>query len=325
MKNKISVIVPVKKINSYILDEIIPALENQTYQNFELIILPDKYGGNLKLPDWVKVIPSSPKIRPADKRDLGAKKSTGEILGFIDDDAYPDKKWLELGIKVLQDNPEAAAVCGPGVTPPGDPLMAKISGWVWSTWLGAGGAGTYRCLPKGERFVDDYPTFNFLIKKDIFNKLGGFNSDFWPGEDTKLCRDLVYKLNKKILYHPKIKVFHHRRKIFLPHLKQISRYGYQRGRFARILPKTSNRIGYWVPSLLVICLAAGWLTFFVSDILFYTYLGFIFIYLWLLTVSFWQVWLMSKSFLAALLVIPSIFLTHLIYGIKFLQGYYLHL
>jgi cellulose synthase/poly-beta-1,6-N-acetylglucosamine synthase-like glycosyltransferase len=316
-----SIIVPVKQINQYILEEIIPALKEQTYQNFELIIVPDKYSQGLRLPGWAKIIPSWPKTGPADKRDIGAGKAKGNILAFIDDDAYPDKNWLENALQVFKDNHQAAAVCGPGVTPPDDPLLARVSGWVWSTWLGAGGAGTYRCRPEAKREVDDYPTFNLLIKKKDFKTLGGFDSNYWPGEDTKLCRDLVYELNKKIVYDPSIKVYHHRRKIFSSHLKQVARYGYQRGLFAKKLPKTSNRIGYWIPSLFVLGLVIGPLFYFVFHPLYLVYIFILQVYVIGLVITSWQVLFKIKNVFVSFLTIPAIFTTHVVYGAKFMQGF----
>lgn len=321
MTNKFSIIIPVRRINDYIIDEIIPALKDQTYQNFELIIVPDKYKQNLELPDWVKIIPSWPKIGPADKRDLGVKESKGEILAFLDDDAYPDKKWLESALKIFENNSQAAAVCGPGVTPPSDSLLAKVSGWVWSSRLGAEGAGYYRCWPAQRREVDDYPTFNLLVRKKDFTRASGFNSDFWPGEDTKLCQDLVYKLNKKIIYDPKIKVFHHRRKIFGPHLKQIARYGRQRGRFAKILPKTSRRMGYFIPSIFTLTLVFGLIFYFIYKPLFWLYLVILMLYFSLLLGTAFWVWKRSRSFIIASLTIPAIYATHTVYGLMFIIGY----
>ncbi len=56
IKEFFSIIIPTRKINSYILNEIIPALKNQSYQNFELIIIVDKKEVQRKLPYWVKII-----------------------------------------------------------------------------------------------------------------------------------------------------------------------------------------------------------------------------------------------------------------------------
>ncbi|MBU1322752.1 glycosyl transferase, partial [Patescibacteria group bacterium] len=141
------------------------------------------------------------------------------------------------------------------------------------------------------RFVDDYPTFNFLVKKKDFLAVNGFNTQFWPGEDTKLCLDLTHKLGKKILYHPDILVFHHRRPIFLPHLSQISRYGFQRGRFVRLFPQTSLRPAYFLPLLLPIIFPFYFLALFYTALIHHS-----------------------------LLLAPAIFLTHLTYAIFFLKG-----
>jgi len=331
----VSIIIPVKEINEYLRKETIPAILEQSYRNFEIIILPDKPTKE-KFPK-TKIIPSWPKLGPADKRDLGAKKARGEILAFLDDDSYPDKDWLKNAINIFNPKHQTsslkhsiAAVCGPALTPSHDNIRRKASGYVWSTFFGSGGAGNYRCAAKPRRIVDDYPTVNFLVRKVDFLKVGGFSSKFWPGEDTKLCHDLVYKLEKKIIYDPKVLVYHHRREIFGPHLRQISRYALHRGHFARIMPKTSLRIGYLTPTLFVLGLLGGpilifiaknWQSFVLMKILFLIYLTAIFLYLFALFFTAWDVYHQEKDWRVALVIIPAIFVTHLVYGILFIKGF----
>ncbi len=322
MTNKlVSIIVPVRKINQYIREEIIPALNQQTYQNFELIIIPDKRNKTkIKgLPDWVKIIPSFPETRPVPKRELGIKHARGEILAFIDDDAYPAQDWLEQAVKLLQDE-GTAAVCGPGITPPSNNWKQKTSGWVWSTYLGAGGAGVYRCQPMAQRQVDDFPTFNLLVKKKYYHQAGGFEKDFWPGEDTKLCHDLVYVLNKKIIYDPKIKVFHHRREIFRRHLQQIARYGRQRGNFVNKLPKNNAKLKYFIPLFFILGLTTGPILVLIFNPLIYVYIFFVLVYFIWMMVSIMTVFIKTKDFKIALALGPAIFLTHLVYAVMFLKG-----
>jgi len=315
----VSVIIPVKKINDYLRQETIPAILEQTYQNFETIILPDR--PSKEKFSKTKIIPSWPKTGPADKRDIGAKKAKGEILAFLDDDSYPDKNWLKNAIKIFKKNSEITGVCGPALTPSDDNFCQKASGYVWSTRLGSGGAGTYRCAISPRREVDDYPTVNFLVKKKNFFAVGGFDSHFWPGEDTKLCHDLVYKLGKKIIYDPKVSLHHHRREVFGPHLKQISRYAIHRGHFARILPKTSLRLGYLFPTIFVLGLIIGFFLSFFYPIFRLFYLSAIGAYLIALLMTAIQVYLKEKNLKLALLVIPSIFITHVVYGILFIKGF----
>lgn len=333
-KIKVSIIIPVKAVNDCLRKETIPAILRQTYRSFEILILPDKTSKE-KFPK-TRIIPTWPKTGPADKRDIGAQKAKGEILAFLDDDSYPEKEWLKNSVEIFTNHQplttshqQIVAVCGPTLTPPDNNLWQKASGYVWSMWLGSGGAGTYRCASSPRREVDDYPTVNLLVKKKDFQQAGGFDSRFWPGEDTKLCHDLVHQLGKKIIYDPKVLVYHHRREVFGPHLKQISRYAMHRGHFARILPKTSWRLGYFMPTLFVLGLLGGPILIFSLELfqlcflsipLFLIYIGAILLYLLFLLGTMVKVYLKEKNLPLALLTISSIFSTHLVYGILFIKG-----
>jgi len=333
----VSIVIPIKVLNDFLRKETLPALLKQSYQDFEVIIIVDKESKE-KIPK-ITIIPSWPKTGPADKRDLGVKKAKGEIIAFLDDDSYPDKNWLQNAIEIFSHSGEArsrsagqiAAVCGPTLTPPHNNLRQKASGYVWSTWLGSGGAGTYRCTIDSRREVDDYPSVNLLVRRKDFLAVGGFDSHFWPGEDTKFCHDLIYKLGKKIIYDPSVLVYHHRRAVFKPHLQQISRYAIHRGHFARILPKTSLRLGYLMPSFFVLWLFGVPILIFLLEIfqlcvvsipLFLLYLVSMGFYLIFLLVTATQVYVKERNFKLALLVIPSIFVTHIIYGILFIKGFF---
>ncbi len=48
--------------------------------------------------EGITIIPTGP-VGPPLKRDIGAKKAKGEIIAFIDDDAYPRKDWLINAVK----------------------------------------------------------------------------------------------------------------------------------------------------------------------------------------------------------------------------------
>ncbi|MDL1979741.1 MAG: glycosyltransferase, partial [Deltaproteobacteria bacterium] len=124
------------------------------------------------------------------------KYAKGEIFAFLDDDAYPRRDWLTHIVHNFSDS-DVAAVGGPAVTPDNDSTAQKASGLVFESLMG-GGTNRYRYVPVSERFnVDDYPTVNFCIRRDVFKELGGFDTVYWPGEDTKLCLDIVYELGKK--------------------------------------------------------------------------------------------------------------------------------
>lgn len=320
MTPKVSIIIPTKKINDYLRKETIPAILKQKHENFEIILLPDKKTKE-KFPK-TRIIPTYPKTGPADKRDIGAQKAKGSILAFLDDDSYPEKNWLKEAVKIFGESKDIAGVGGPSLTPPKNNLRQKASGYVWSTWLGSRGAGTYRCAIDPRQEVDDFPTVNLFVKKRDFQKVGGFDSHFWPGEDTKLCLDLTKKLKKKIIYDPKAIVYHHRREVFKPHLKQISRYAIHRGHFARILPETSFRIGYFIPTLFALGLIFGFFLSLIHPLFKLIYLASLSIYLLALLITALQVYFKEKNLSLAFLVIPSIFITHFVYGILFIKGFF---
>lgn len=302
MKPFFSIIIPIRIKNDY-LKETLSYLKKQTYQNFEILVITDKISKH-----------SSPAI----KRNIGAKEAKGRYLAFLDDDSYPTKFWLKNIKKQIGLHPSYTAFCGPALTPSQNNIFQKASGLVWSSKLGSGGAGTYRNKVQIARFVDDYPTVNFIIKKSDFIKVGGFNPNHWPGEDTLLCLDLI-KANKKIYYHPSIIVFHHRRKIILPHLKQISRYALHRGHFAKIFPKNSRKLAYFMPSFfLIYCLSLIVISVFVKPPP--TVFIPILIYLALLIATLVNFFI-TNSPIISLLATITIPVTHFYYGFLFLVGF----
>lgn len=315
-KPKVSIIIPVKTINDYIRESI-PKILKLDYVNFEIIILTDKKENNINFPK-TRIIASGP-VGPAQKRDLALHYAKGEVLAFLDDDAYPKENWLEKALKHFK-KPKIAAVGGPAITPDHDSLLQKVSGAISESYIG-GGFARNRFLSIGQaRFVDDWPTVNLLVRKNIFKKVGGFDSTYWPGEDTKLCLDIV-KAGFKIIYEPGAIVYHHRRSNILNHFKQVGNYGLHRGHFAKKYPQTSFRLWYFIPAFFDIYLLSIILWFFIGrgDYLF-LYSVPLLVY-WIGLVADGSIIAIRwKNPLVGLLTIPMIFLTHIWYGIRFIWG-----
>lgn len=324
---KISIVIAIEKMTAF-LRECLIECGKLDYPDFEILVfISEDPKENFDKTRFI-VNPALAK-NPAKKRDEAIKYAKGEILAFIDDDAYPSRGWLKNAV-VFFESEKVAGVGGPGITPSNDGILERVGGWVWSTWIGSGGAGTYRCVPKPKREVDDYPTFNLLVRKSDFVEVGGFDSSFWPGEDTKMCHDLVYKLGKKIIYDPDVLVYHHRRPIFEKHLQQLGRYGLHRGYFARTLPKTSRRLGYFIPSLFTLFFLSGlplsimyrYMETQVVEGLLRVYLGGMGVYIGLLLINGLYVFWKERNPLVALFFIPAVFATHLEYGIQFIRGFF---
>ncbi len=327
----VSIIIPTRSLNDFIIKENLPALVLQTYTNFEVIILPnepDKIDAELQHHyKWLTIIPTKTVTRPAEKRDIGAQHAKGNILAFIDDDAFASPNWLERAVEVFDSatyKKNLAAVCGPGVLPDNAQYWEKVFDAVLNTWIGSGGYG-YRFNPEKERYVDDYPSMNFLVLKTIFKKIGGFNSEFWPGEDSKLCEDIVYKEEGKILYCPDVLVYHHRRNNLVSYLNQHGNYGFHRGAFFAHGDKNSRRLSYLIPSFFTIYLSIIIFIFAVIP----TYIQKYSLFLWLPLgiyiifelYLFLKTFFTKKSLKIAAGAVVVLFLTHVIYGILFIKGF----
>jgi len=320
---KVSIIIPVIRINDYV-HESMGHILNLDYPSFEVLIFPDEKDS---VNSWPKTkIIASGKVGPAEKRDLALKYATGDILAFLDDDAYPEKDWLKKMVPLFR-NGKVAGVGGPAITPSHDGTLQKVSGAIFESFIG-GNFTRNRYLPIGKLSETlDWPTVNLLVWKDSFKEVGGFNCAYWPGEDTKLCLDFL-NAGYKLLYNPKGIVYHHRRSDLFKHFKQIGNYALHRGHFAKIYPETSRKFGYFVPTLfdtyiavlLSSCLAVWLGRIQLNSLTEYSLFIPIIIYTIGLIIDAVVISLRWKNPLVGLITIPMIFLTHVWYGIRFVQG-----
>ncbi len=304
------------------LTEALNALAAQTYPHFEVIVLPDAPAELPSYPFTLRIIPTG-KVRPAEKRNLGIAQAKGEIVAFLDDDAYPVPNWLKQAVKYFT-LPDVGGVGGPGVTPPGDPFPAQAGGRVYENILVS---GNYRYRYAGDRVrasVDDFPSCNLFVRTDLLRAIKGYRTDFWPGEDTLLCKDILDNW-KRIVYDPWVVVYHHRRPLFLPHLRQLGRYAFHRGYFCKRFPSNSLKLSYFVPSAFVLYLVAWVALALVPQPeampiwLFLAWKGFLAVP----TLAYFSLVLaftFSLNPLAWLLTASGVFATHVWYGVRFAQG-----
>lgn len=311
---KYSFIIPVKEINLYIRTNILKILSFKR-KDFEIIIYPDEITKEI----WPKTrqIASGP-VGPALKRNLAIRDAKGKILIFIDDDAYPKNDFLEILEKDFEDS-KIVAVGGPAVTPKESQFWQRVSGATFLSSLSGGFPERYRPVGR-KKFVADWPSVNLSIRKSIFADLGGFRGDYWPGEDTKLGFDLLMKKNIQILYDPELIVYHHRREGIMKHAKQIGAYGLHRGFFVKKYSATSLNWRYFLPSLFVLFIIIGGIgSFFSRNILLLYIFGWS-IYAVALVNAFIDIYRHEKNILITLAASYYIFLTHIIYGLRFLEG-----
>jgi GT2 family glycosyltransferase len=224
---------------------------------------------------------------------------------------------LDIANKYFADE-TVVALGGPAITPPTDSFWQRVSGAVFLSKFSGGAPERY--VPVGEvRPTNDWPSVNLLVRRKPFLDIGGFNSPYWPGEDTKLCLDLIQKTGKKILYVPQMKVWHHRRAGLFAHLKQVGGYGLHRGYFAKHYPETSRKLLYFVPSALVFFALCSSFT-----PVFWPGTTWLFLTGWtvygLALLKAWLDILKNEKVAVALAAMVYTVATHLWYGMRFIQG-----
>jgi len=325
----VSIIIAVKAYCENLKECVSNCLElDYKSEDYEIIILPDSdypqekdFFSNIR-GALIRIIPTG-NVTPPKKRDIGAKSAKGDILAFLDDDTYPDKEWLKQASKIFKEDDNIGCVCGPAVTALSDSIRQKASGLVYSSFL-VSANHAFRYLPQKRREVFDFPSCNFLIRKELFNQINGFDKPFWPGEDTFLCYKIL-ATGKRMVYSPEVLVYHHRRPLFAKHLRQIKNYAFHRGYFVKKYPKNSLCLGYFIPSLFVAWNLGGVIisSYYANFSVFYFF-----------TLAFYFLAISLNSLILALkekeplmirikslfFVIIGIFLTHITYGIYFIRG-----
>jgi cellulose synthase/poly-beta-1,6-N-acetylglucosamine synthase-like glycosyltransferase len=304
----ISIIIPCKEVDVY-TKQCIDYCRKLDYENFEILLLPDNASENI---EGVRVIATGC-VAPGRKRNIGVANADGEFCAFIDSDAYPSKDWLRNAMKYFNDT-MVAGVGGPGLTPEADILIQKAGGYVLSSFMVGNLSSRYKTQHSFES--DDIHSCNFIARKSVVEEAGGWNEKYWPGEDTLMCL-AIKRLGKKLIESFDVVVYHHRRSLFRPHLKQVSRFGEHRGFFAKKFPENSLKPTYFFPSLLVLSLFAGVLLSFVFSFFVYIVVLGVVAYLALSLVA---AALQVRKVKLILLVWSGMIVTHIVYGVFFLSG-----
>jgi cellulose synthase/poly-beta-1,6-N-acetylglucosamine synthase-like glycosyltransferase len=284
------------------------------YSNFDIKVVTDMPVADERSDGRLSFITGGP-VGAAAKKNIAARQSEdAEIIAFIEQDAIPDIDWLKNAAPYFEDE-TVAAVCGPAIAPDEGSRRQRAGGLVFSSFM-VSGTTNYRYTRHAMREVDDYPSFNFLVRRSDFLDAGGYPEALAVGEDTVLCLRLTRDLEKRILYVPNVLLYQHSDRLFMPHLRNVYSYARTRGQFVRKFPETSRRVQYFIPSALVVFLALGLALSFASRWILYAYLSAVGLYG--VIAAFASV--KTLDVFTNLLILPGIVATNLTYGFGFLKG-----
>jgi GT2 family glycosyltransferase len=206
------------------------------YPDFEVIVVDDGSTdgtGAIAREYGFRVI-STPNRGLSNARNTGAHAATGEIVAYIDDDAYPDPHWLSYLAQTFL-NTDAAAVGGPNIPPPGDGALADCI-------ANAPGGPVHVLVSDHE--AEHIPGCNMAFRKAELDAIGGFDPQFRvAGDDVDLCWRLQER-GRSIRFCPAAMVWHHRRGSVRTYWKQQRGYGKAEALLEAKWPEKYNAAGH---------------------------------------------------------------------------------
>lgn len=167
------------------------------------------------LPATARVIRNKENLGFAKACNQGALAAKGKYLLFLNNDTVPLQNWLEPLIRILDTDPEVAAV--------GSKLLyadntLQHAGVLVSNQYESGEQLCVGHVYRGD--PADYPAANvacyyqvltaacLMVRKDAFEAVNGFDEQYWNGfEDVDLCFKLGHA-EWKLVYEPRSVLYH---------------------------------------------------------------------------------------------------------------------
>ncbi len=194
---------------------LIALFKNTNYENIEVIIVDnasvDDTAGLLEsYGDRIKFIRSSSNLGFVGGNNLASKYANGEYIVFLNNDTEVHENWLENLLRVFNYYPKAGAVGSMLIYPDGK--LQEAGGAIFSDALGWNYGKNGNQLDSRFSYVREVDYCSgaaLMVKKELFEKLGGFDERYAPAyyEDTDLCFG-IRKLGYKVYYTPFSKVTH---------------------------------------------------------------------------------------------------------------------
>lgn len=315
----VSIIIPVSASEKTI-EKCLASIYSQDYptNGFEVILVRSKSSSNMRLSAF-HVNEINANVSPGAKRNIAAKKARGDIIALCDDDVVVHPKWLRNLVSHFED-PLVAVVGGPNENPSDANLKERCSGYIFSSFLGSAQMCA-RYQPNGSSIREadetDLIACNMAVRKSVMEKFA-FPENIWPNEENIFCHN-VKKSGYKLIYDSSAVVWHQRRPIFLPHLRQVFRYGWGRGQMMLLCPESKKGV-FIIPSIFVLSLIGGMLLSLVNSFFLIIYLSALLAYAVTVLVTSAKIAVQKNDFKGFFLLPAAFFLHHCAYGLGLLYG-----
>lgn len=147
-----------------------------------------------------------------DACNQGAAVAKGKYLYFLNNDTQIEPNCIASLVQVLAQDETVGAVGSKLIYPQG--TLQEAGGIVWqdaSAWNYGRQENPHAPEYNYLRPVDYCSGASLMVKKEVFERLSGFATNFAPAyyEDTDLCFAIRHQLGMKVMYQPKSEVIHY--------------------------------------------------------------------------------------------------------------------
>ncbi|HEY1304742.1 MAG TPA: glycosyltransferase [Vicinamibacterales bacterium] len=211
-------------------------LRKLDYQSFDVIVVDDGSTDNVAdiAREYGFRVITTPNRGLSNARNAGLEAATGDIVAYIDDDAYPDPHWLSYLAHTFSTT-DHAAVGGPNIAPDGDGPIADCI-------ANAPGGPAHILVSDSE--AEHVPGCNMSFRKAALHAIGGFDSQFRvAGDDVDVCWRLQH-IGLTVGFCPAAMVWHHRRGSVRTYWKQQRGYGKAEALLESKWPEKYNAAGH---------------------------------------------------------------------------------
>jgi glycosyltransferase involved in cell wall biosynthesis len=213
---KVSVIVPLYNALEYTKEMFRSFFAHTDANAYELIVVDNASTDGTR--EYLKTLPASAQIilnesnqNFAGACNIGASKARGQYLLFLNSDTVLQPEWLRPMTTILDSEPQVAIVGNKHIYPDSQKLhhagICFNSEKMNSHYL----VGVEKDDPRVQ-FRRDFQAVNgacFLVRRDLFNSLGGFDTSYKNGcEEVELCLKAKDR-GFRVVYTPESVIFHH--------------------------------------------------------------------------------------------------------------------